>query len=353
MKSYALLLALALVPACKPKKAAEAPVVRPVLSTVVAKNRGGDASFVGSIEPRYSTDLAFRVGGRVTRRAVSVGDSVKKGDVIATLDTQSLGLAVKAAEANVAGVRATSTNAVTTLERQSALLARKTATQSAFDDARLSQDTANATVAEAEARLAKSREDLGYGVLRADFDGVITKIDFEVEQTVAPNSVIATLARPGVLDDVFDVPESVAKDLDVGSPFTVHDTATPPTMLHGTIRQLSPSAERTTRTRRVWVALDGAPADLRFGTTTYAEREAKENAPIRIPVTALLEAGGKTSVWVVTGDTVESRAVTIGARTPVTLVVESGLEDGERVVTAGVHALAPGQHVKILEDERS
>lgn len=336
---------------CKSKKVEEAPLVRPVLSTVVTRNRGGGTAFVGTIQPRQSTDLAFRVGGRVVSRKVSVGDSVKKGDVIAMLDTQSLALAVKAAEANLAGLRTQSANASLTLQRQGALLAQQTAAKSAFDDARLSHDTAAATVAEAEARLAKSREDLGYGVLRADFDGVITRIDFEVEQTVAPNAIIATLAVPGVLDDVFDVPESIAKDLELGNPFTVHDTATPPTVVHATVRQLSPSADRATRTRRVWLAVEGA--DLRFGTTMYATREASANAPIRIPETALVEEGGKTAVWVVKGDAVEKRDVTAGARSGSTLVVERGLEDGERIVTAGVHVLAPGQHVKILEDERS
>ena len=344
-------LGLASLAGCKSKKVEEAPLIRPVLSTVVTRNRGSGTPFVGSIQPRTSTDLAFRVGGRVIRRAVSVGDAVKKGDVIATLDTQFLVLAVKVAEANLAGLRTQSSNAKLTLDRQAALLAQQTSAKSAFDDARLYHDTASATVGEAEARLAKSREDLGYGVLRADFDGVITKIDFEVEQTVAANAVIATLAVPAVLDDVFDVPESIAKDLEIGNPFTVHDTATPPTLVHATVRQLSPSADRATRTRRVWLAVEGS--DLRFGTTTYAARDASAQAPLRIPVTALIEEGGKAAVWIVRGDAVEKRDVTAGARSGSTLVVERGLEDGDRIVTAGVHVLAPGQHVKILEDERS
>lgn len=347
-----LVVALAFVAAgCKGKHVEEAPVVRPVLSTVVTRNPGGGTSFVGTIQPRHAADLAFRVGGRVMKRNVSVGDHVKRGDVIATLDTQSLALAVKAAEANIAGVRARSSNAKSTLDRQSSLLAQQTSAPSSFDQARLGNDTAAATVGEAEARLAKAREDLGYGVLRADTDGVITRIDFEVEQTVAPNAIIATVAVPDVLDDVFDVPESVARDLAVGTPFTVHDTATPPATVRGTIRQLAPSADRATRTRRVWLAVEGT--GLRFGTTTYAEREAQDAAPLRIPSTALLEEQGKTSVWIVKGDAVEARPVKTGARTDGAVVVESGIQDGERVVTAGVHALAPGQHVKLLQDDHS
>ena len=188
-------------------------------------------------------------------------------------------------------------------------------------------------------------------MLRADAEGVITRVDFEVEQTVAPNAVIATVAVPDVLDDVFDVPEAVARNLAVGNAFKVHDTATPPAVVRATVRQLAPSADRATRTRRVWLAVEAT--GLRFGTTTYAEREAQDAAPLRIPATALLEENGKTAVWIVKGDAVEARPVKIGARGDGELVVESGLQDGERVVTAGVHALAPGQHVKILEDGRS
>lgn len=342
-----LLLGALALPACKASKADATPPVRPVLSTVVSRHEGEGASFVGSIQPRYATQLAFRVGGRIVRRAVSVGDHVKRGDEIASLDVQTLRLTVTAAQANVAGLTARSTYANSMLERQTDLLAHEATPQATFDNAQTSHDTVVAAVAEAEARLAKAREDLSYGVLRADFDGVVTRVDFEVEQTVAPNLVIAELARPDVLDDVFDVPEAVARDLEVGDTFTIRNAAPPFVTATGKVRQISPAADRATRTRRVWVALDDVPVTLRLGTTTYAERRTGVSAPLRVPLTSLLEQGDKTSVWIVDGDVVQPREVTLTARSEKTATIASGIREGERVLTAGVHSVSAGQRVKV------
>ena len=348
------LLGVGLLAACHGKPREEAPEPRPALTTVVHATTAEDRGFVGTVEPRYATELAFRVGGRIIRRSVSVGDHVKRGQEIAALDARALQLSVAASSADLSGGAAQRTNADTNFGRQTSLRAQNSVAQAALDEAKVSQASAAATVNEAQARLHKAQEDLSYGILRAELDGVVTRVDFEVEQVVAPNAIIAELARPDVLDLVLDVPETVARDLRVGDAFTVRSQE-PVITVAAKVRQLSPAADRATRTRRVWLALDTTPPEIRLGATMYADRTVSNQTPLRVPLTALVSDGdggataGHVSVWVVEGDAVQPRPVTVTADPDDfdgDAIVLTGLHDGERVVTAGVHSLTPGQRIK-------
>lgn len=346
------ILALALV-ACKreARDPEPEPTPRPVLTAVVAADGIDGTKFVGSVQPRHSTQLAFRTGGRIVHRAVSVGDTVHRGDEIATLDRRSLQLTEDTSAANLETLRARAKNAHENFRRATQLFASGATTQAALDDARLAVEMADASVGEAEARLARAKDEASYGTLRAESDGVMTRVDFEVEQTVGPNVPIAELARTDVLDDVFDVPETVAQGLAVGDPFVVHPASPTSTAENAKIRLLSPSADASTRTRRVWAALEARTSPLRIGTTTYAERAVQGRPELRVPVGALLENtdGVDLAVWVVDHDAVALRPVTLRTRDDAQAVVASGLRLGERVVTRGVHSLHAGQRVKVAE----
>ena len=318
---------------------------RPVLSVVARESFGRNQAFPGTMLPRTTTQLAFRVGGRITKRLVAVGDTVKKGDVIATLDSSALASNAMAARATVDAVAARQRNAATTLDREARLLEVDAIPQSAMDNAQTTHDTASASVAEAKARLSKAHENLGYGTLRAEFDGVITKIDFEVEQTVAPNQVVAEMARPEVVDVVVDVPESVAANLALGDDAMVNAADDANIASHGTIRQMSPAADRLSRTHRIWIALPERLANVRLGATMYATFAQDFPAAIRVPVQAILDKDGAEYVWVVENDTVHLRGVKCADRKGQRAVITEGVRDGERVVVAGVHSLRDGQSI--------
>jgi multidrug efflux pump subunit AcrA (membrane-fusion protein) len=97
---------------------AKAEPVRPVLYMVVEPRPATQAGFAGTIEPRYSTDLAFRVLGRIITRPVQVGDLVQKGETVATLDPSTLDLAIQSAKADLASAEAQFANASASEERQ-------------------------------------------------------------------------------------------------------------------------------------------------------------------------------------------------------------------------------------------
>ena len=97
-----LLAAVAGLTACHRRAAAPAPLIRPVLSIVVAPEAAGGAAFAGTVDARYESILGFRVLGRMIARDVNVGDNVKQGARLAALDPTPFQLALRNAEADLA-----------------------------------------------------------------------------------------------------------------------------------------------------------------------------------------------------------------------------------------------------------
>ena len=349
-----LLAALLLLAGCGNKNAAAPPPVRPVLSLVVAPTLGRTVSFAGSIEPRYSAVLGFRILGRIVARDVNVGDVVSKGALLAALDPISLELAVRSALAAVANAQAQLANASATEARQRTLLEQNNTPQAQFDTARLGMETAEAAVTQAQANLNKAQEQLGYAQLHADFDGVITTVDAEVGQVVSPGQKVLTLARPDVREAVVDVPDDLATSLADSARFEVASELNPSAKASGSVREIAPQADAATRTRRLRIALENPPETFRLGSIVTATLESGATPHIELPASALLGSGGKTSVWIVdpVANTVSLHPIVIAAGGAGSVQVAEGLAPGSRVVTAGVHSLTSGQLVRVLDGDR-
>lgn len=361
MRRIALLLVmpfLALLSACRDEsKAGEPPLVRPALSIVVQQHTHETLGpYAGSIQPRYSTDVAFRIFGRMVARSVDVGSIVKKGQDIATLDPAAQLVMVRNAEAALFNATAQYANAEAEEQRQKPLVERNITPQATFDVLVQSRETAEANLTRARASLARAKDALSYTQIHADFDGVVTARYAEPGQVLNPGQKVVTIARPEIREAVISVPNQVAELLARPGTFemVVHlDAAT--SMKASAVRAIDPDADPVTRSRAVYLTLtDPAPA-FRLGTTVNVTLRRAVSPRIDLPATALLERDGKTRVWVVADDagkptaSVALRDVAVANRRPASFAVTAGLKEGERVVAAGVHSLVPGQAVKIID----
>jgi len=344
--------AVSLLAGCQEQHHAETPAPRPVLTVVVTPQNVRTMGFAGTVEPRYKSDLGFRVLGRIVSRDVSVGDVVKKGQRLATLDSVAYELAVRSAQADLASATARLENAAATEARQRTLLQQNISTQAQFDAAKQARESAEAGVTSAQANLNKAEEQLGYTELRADFDGVVTATAAELAQVVQPGQTVVSVARPDIREAIVDLPESIGRDLRPGARFDVALQLDPSVRAAGSVREIAPQADPATRTLRVRITLDNPPESFRLGTTITATVTTQTAPGIELPVSALLERDGKTMVWVVDPitQTVSTRDVTIAARDGSAVRILDGLTSGTRVVTAGVHSLTANQTVKIADE---
>lgn len=336
---------------CKEETTAQEPV-RPVLSSMIEPSQPQSTIVVGTVEPRYKTDLSFRVLGRLIARPVNVGQTVKKGDMVAAIDPTVLELSLQSAKADLARSRAQLANASATERRLRTLVALDSASKESLDNAVQIRAGAEASVARAKASLTKAIEQLGYAQLKTDFAGVVTAVSTDVGQVVSVGQTVATVARPDIRDAVVDIGPDFPVPLRIGLRFTVSLPMLPAVHVGGQIREIAPQADPMTRTQRVRIALNNPPDTFRLGATVTARLATGEDPILRVPASALLTKDGGSFVWVV-----DARAGTVSLRKIKVsqdangIRVTGGANAGTRIVTAGVHSLKPGQRVRIDKDQ--
>lgn len=328
---------------------------RPVVSVVIAPREDQEAGFAGTIQPRFQTDRGFRVLGRLVERRVGVGDIVAPGQVLAQIDPQLLDLVVRVSEADLAKAQAQLANVSAAQGRINALFARQVANQADFDNARQAQEAAAAGVKQAEASLAKAREQRGYATLTADEAGVVTSVDAEIGQTVAAGRKVMTVARTDIREAVVDIPDATARSMSQGASFAIRLQADPSVTASGRLREIAPQADAATRTRRVRITLDQSIDAFRLGATitVLPARQEAAQAVFDVPATAILDRNGGTLVWLLEPRTKTVRAVPVdlAERDERKARIVGQLQAGARIVTAGVNSLSEGQSVKF--DERT
>ncbi|SFP55564.1 RND family efflux transporter, MFP subunit [Bradyrhizobium sp. Ghvi] len=345
------LAAASLLTGCQQETSAPEPV-RPVLSMLAEPSSGNSAVAVGAVEPRYKTNLGFRVLGRLTSRPVYVGDVVREGQIIGTIDPNALDLAVRAAKAQLAKAGAQLETARATEERQRTLISSDATTRQTLDNAEQARAGAEASVAQEQASLTKAIEQLGYAQIKADFGGVVTAVGAEVGQVVSPGQTVVTIARPDIREAVVDIGEDLPVPLEVGLPFTISLQLFPAVQVVGRIREIAPQADPVTRLRRVRIALDDPPESFRLGATVTVTLGKDQGKNLRLPPSAVLAKDGADFVWVVDQSTSTVSLQKIdGVAEPAGIRVIGGLAAGTRIVTAGIHSLKPGQHVRIEQDQ--
>lgn len=336
--------------------AAAAGPVRPVLTQVAeASDTITFGPFAGTVEPRYQTQLGFQIPGRMVARDVTVGDVVRKGQRLAALDTIVTRFDLTRAEADLADARAQAENAESAEARTRRLMTGNSVAQATLDQAVARRETARARVDQAQASLQKARDQMGYTELKAEFDGVVTQRLAEIGQVLSAGQGVVTVARPDVREAVVDIPEAYVGALPADCVFTVALQSAPELTAQGRVREIAPLAESGTRSKRIRITLDNPGAAFRLGATVNVALTSKVQRRFLLPPSALLEEGGRRSVWVVAADgrSVARRDVTLAARQDHAEVgrvaVAAGLQPGDRVVVAGVHALKEGQAVRLTD----
>lgn len=347
----AVLVALALC-ACGQEKEA-APTSRPVRTMLVSDGAGAQsANYTAEIRSRYETDLSFQVGGKVISRSVDVGAMVKRGQVLAQLDSTDQNTNADAARAAVRSATAELERARTEEARYRDLLERGLTTRAAYLTQQTNVKTSQSRLEQANADLKLDLQRVGYTTLHADQDGVVTRVMVEAGAVVAMGQHVLSIARPSELEAVFDVPDAHIDEVRSAATAQLALLNTPDKYYPARVREISPSADPVTRTYQVKTALPQPPAGLRLGmTVTVLLPRTVASSTLALPATALTQKNRDPAVWVVKADqTVELRPVTVDRYDADRVLIAQGVRAGERVVTAGVHRLAGGERVRLLEE---
>ena len=335
--------ALAALTGCGTDAAKEAPppLVRTMTVGDAAASEGG---YTGTVRGRYETRLAFQVGGQILSRNVNVGAHVRAGDVLMVIDARDVQQQANATNAAAQAARSRYELARTERARYEQLYAAQAISEAMLDQYRTNERAAEAAYRQAVAQDTASHNALGYTNLVAGADGVISNITAEEGQIIAAGQTVMTLTQEDEREIEIAVPESRLAEVSVGMPAAVALWANSAAYT-GILRELSPVPDAATRTYTARIALTDAPADLPLGMTARVRLGASVQDGVAIPLSALYQTGDTAQVYVVEDDAVHLVPVTVTAfRTNDALV--TGLPQGARIVTAGVHQLHEGEKVR-------
>ncbi|CAM8651217.1 AcrA Membrane-fusion protein [Comamonadaceae bacterium] len=348
------LLSVLLLTACSKPAPPEEPVRAVKLMTVGVGNIQSSLEFSADVRARVESRLGFRVGGKVVRRAVELGQTVKAGQVIAQLDPQDYKLAAEAARAQVAAAQTNRDLAAADYKRYKELRDQNFISGAELERRDTALKAAQAQLEQAQAQLNSQGNQAGYTTLVADVSGVVTAVSAEVGQVVAAGTPVVQIAQDGPRDVVFSVPEDKVALIKQGSKVDVRVWASK-TQVEGTVREVAASADPVTRTFTVKVALEAKDALPLGSTVSVAPKALDRNAVqvIKLPTSALLKSGDGSSVWVLDNATmtVKAQSVVVATADGNDAVITQGLMPGMQVVVAGVHVLSPGQKVSIYKEK--
>ena len=349
---------LAVLAACSKTETAPDPVRAVRTMTIAPQTAGGAYEYAAEVRARTESRLSFRVGGKMLKRVVDLGDTVKAGQVLAQLDPQDLRLGQDSARAAVVLAQATFDQNTADFKRYKDLNDQGFIGAAELERREWNVKTARAQLDQAKAQSSVQGNQAAYATLVADASGVITGVDLEPGMVAAAGTPVLRLAHDGPRDVVFSVPEDkvgLVKAL-AAQPgrFTVRLWGADAAPLVAAIREISAAADPVTRTFLIKADIGSAAiTGVRLGQTATVAMALPQTAGIaKLPLSALREERGRSTVWIVdrASMTVKTQEVTVAGADGNDAVITAGLAPGQVIVTAGVHVLNPGQKVKFYVD---
>lgn len=311
--------------------------------------------YPAEVKARVESRLAFRVGGKLVKRLVEVGDAVKPGQTLARLDPQDLQLGQDAARAALAAAKATLDIQEAEFRRYKELREQGFIGSLELERRESTLKAARAQADQAKAQAAVQGHQAQYAELTADAAGVVLGVDVEPGAVVAAGTTVLRVAQDGPRDVVFSVPEDRAARLRAAmarkDALAVRLTGAQGQMVKAQIREIGAAADPTTRTFLVKADIGAAP--IRLGqTATVLVDEPAIAGVIRLPLAAVFEHQGKSTVWLLDRQalTVSAVPIEVAGADGNLVVVASGIKAGQTIVTAGVHTLSPGQKVRLYTE---
>jgi membrane fusion protein (multidrug efflux system) len=337
----------------------------------------------GTLMAEEQASVAAETAGRVVATPIERGTATPQGAELIRLSPTETEAQVGEAEANAAQIEARlgltsgaplDVDAVPEVQNAKAafelaesefarirsLLDQKVVSQSEYDQRRAQMEAARQlyevakngaaqqyqSLQAARARVVLARKALADTVVRAPFTGLVAERLVSVGDYVTRGMKVAVVVRINPLRAQLTVPEQFISAVAVGQPIAFEVDAYPGRQFAATIRYVSPTLQADRRALTIEAAVPNPNHELKPGLFATAKvQQSKPTPAILVPATAVRASAGASRVYVVKGDYVEERVVTVGQSVDQSVEVTSGLAVGERVATANVNQLTDGSPI--------
>jgi len=347
-----LLLAIGLV-GCGEETQESASRLRPVRFIVVHSGTEAlrDRLFTGTAQSAQESRISFNVGGTVKQLAVTVGDRLRSGQLIAALDPAIYEVEVQRAQASLAQAGAERRNAEAEYQRVRQLYANENASRNELDAALASTESAKANHRALSQSLQLAELNRGYTRLTAASDCSIATVDVEKNENVAAGEQVATLNCGDRWEVEIAVPESLIAAFQMDMTGSIRFDAISGQSFAGVVSEVGIAGGGST-TFPVTLTLTERHSSFRSGlaaevTFVFAGSTGSESVFFLPPAAVGQDEQGAFVYVLEPGDEpglafTRRRAVVVGALSEAGLEITDGLVDGDRVVTAGITAARDG-----------
>ena len=298
--------------------------------------------------------ISAEVGGqRIEEVSVDVGDTVTKGDVLATLSRATLENDIRQLEATLDSAEAGLEQATADADRARRLEGGGSISQQQISEYLIAERQAKADVASAEAALSSAKLDLDRTEIVAVSDGIISDASAAIGDVVTEGEELFRLIRDGRIEWQAEVPLVRMRNVKVGTPARL---PTPIGDISGTVRQIAPSASETNGRIVVYVALD-PPEDApepKTGIMVSGVLETGKSEAVSVPSSAVVLQDGFSYVFTLNeGDpaTVTRRRIETGRRQDDRVEITGDFPTDVQVVRSGGAFLSDGSTVRVATDD--
>ncbi len=358
------------------EKISEPEIIRPVRTFVIQNNSNNMLRhYFGTVQGGKRADLSFRVSGTLNKILVEKGASVKKGQLLATLDPRDFNTRVQQAQSSLAQAQAQFKDAEANFKRYENLYKQKVVPKATYDTYKTQLDVTHSAVNTASTQVKSARDALKDTELRAPFDGVIADRKIENFQDITAKQTIFSLQDISNLEIVFNIPDTdvllaplpnISKIDELftndGKFFKInaHFDAIPDKVFPLKLKEVATQANSTTNTYPVTATMKHQK-DLRLlpGMAVTVEvdfsdenKKSETNNTFLVPSTAILNESNNNYVWIFDNGTAKKIPVKIGTmqNNGNIEIQNSNLKNNDLIITAGVYFLREGQKVRLMED---
>jgi RND family efflux transporter MFP subunit len=312
-------------------------------------------SYTGIIEAWKSINITPDVGGKIARIHVEEGERVRKGQLLAELDTRAIRLQLEQAKAALAVTEANYKDAKINMDRMERLKSENAVSDQQYEKVKLGFEAAEAQLQQAQAAVNLAEYSLDVSLMKAPFSGVIASKNAEVGDVInpmmggfAPTSGVLTLMDFSKVKIEIDASQQDIVRIKKAQPALLRVTAIPDRVFQGRVTIVNLTADSLTKKFKVEVRIDNSDMMLRpntFGEVTL-EVSTHEDALV-IPQKAVLE--GKYVFMAGENNQAQKKEVALGLQNADMVEIVNGVKEGDLVVVEGNYSLEDGAKIDIQE----
>src|SRR5947207_13897750 len=366
MRRAALLLALAagvFVCGCQKSAADNAPragaAAMPVQVQIAPAVKIPDTTeYLSILKSRHSAAINPQVEGQITRIFVKSGDHVKTGTPLLQIDPLKQEATVNSQEASRAAQEANLRYAKISLERAQKLFDAGVISKQELDNAQTGYDAALAQVKAIDEQVRQQRVELHYYSVSAPMDGIVGDIPVHVGDRVTVATLLTTVDEPGALEAYIYVPAEKARNLKVGLPVRLFDSAVN-TVSETEVSFVSPQVDTDTQTVLAKAPVQNPKSKVRIAEQLRAQITWGIHEGPVVPVLAVQRINGEFFAFVAVnegkGAVARQRVVKLGDTVGNDFAVLDGLKPGDHIIVSGTQFLQDGMPVseQMQNDDKS